>query len=79
MTDQKTKALQELVDATEKLLKDMRQRAISRGDYEEEELPIEGGMGAKNIKKIATLDCGNSVLYAIHDAIRQAKEELKND
>lgn len=65
MTDQMRDALERLLGAVDGLIADMRERAIARGDYETEDG-----------RKIATLDCGNSVLFGIDGARVAAREAL---
>jgi len=66
MSDDKMReALERLLGAVDGLIADMRMRSIMRGDYE-----IEDG------KKIATLDCGNSVLFDIGGAREAARALL---
>lgn len=58
-------ALEPLATATDKLLADMRERAIMRGDYDTEDG-----------RKIAILDCGNGVLFGLDSALEAARAAL---
>ena len=65
MTDKMREALDRLTTAANKLLDDMRERAIIRGDFDTEDG-----------RKIAILDCGSSVLYGLDAAIEIARAAL---
>lgn len=71
------KIIKDLLKATEDLIEDMRRRSIARQDFEIEEVLIPGGMGASQKKVIPILDCGNSVLFGISEAMNQARDYIE--
>jgi len=70
-------ALQEVVDKVDALIADMERRALVRGDFETLDVPIPGAFDATTKKKIPVIDCGNSVLFGLDDALENAKSLLE--
>lgn len=71
------KVIKDLLKASEDLIEDMRRRSIARQDFEIEEVLVPGGMGATTKKVIPILDCGNSVLFGISEAMNQARDYIE--